>query len=190
MRRWIEGFVEGRRGIDPKDRDLRVAINPLVDANEASRRGDVRLGRLLDDAERLRFEPPAFDERGERRRGETLAVGRIEEGERERTAGWRRAEPRRIGAPDAGHAAERERLDIGAQKRARLRPIVDEEGEARAARKRLDRERARAREQVDHPRALDSAGKAVLEDIEDRLAQALRGRANCARGRRRQRAAL
>ena len=118
------------------------------------------------------------------------AVRRVEKGERERPPGGRRTEPRRVGAPDPRHPAERERLDIGAKNRPRLGAVVDEEREAGAARQRLDRERPRSGEQIDHPRALDMAGKSVLENVEDRFAQPLRGRADGARRRRREHAAL
>ena len=67
----------------------------------------------------------------------------------------RLAEPRRVGAPDAGHAAKAEGLDIGAQQRARFGAVIDEQGETRAARQGLDRQRARAGEQIDDPRAFE-----------------------------------
>src|SRR6202042_3998240 len=47
-----------------------------------------------------------------------------------------------------------------------------------------------SREQVNDARAFDLAGEAVLENVEDRLAQALRGRTNGARRWRQQHAAL
>ena len=182
----MRGVRSNRRcGARLKDRDLRVAVSPLVDKGEADRRDDLDLRRLLHHAKRIWLKPSSLDERGERRSSQTLSVRRIEEGERKRAAGRRRTELRRVGAPDARHAAERQRLDIGAQKRARLGAVVDEQREPRAARKSLDRERPRSREQVNHARALDLAGESVLENVEDRLAQALRGRTNGARRRRR-----
>src|SRR5208337_3738170 len=54
----------------------------------------------------------------------------------------------------------------------------------RPARQRLDRERPRSGEKVDHPLALDAAGITMLEDVEDRLAQALGGWADGVRSRR------
>src|SRR5208337_2989196 len=54
----------------------------------------------------------------------------------------------------------------------------------RPARQRLDRERPRSGEKVDHPLALDAAGITMLEDAEDRLAQALGGWADGVRNRR------
>src|ERR1700722_6904124 len=173
-----------------QDRDLCVAVSPLVDKGEADRRDNLDLRRFLDHAKRIRLKPPPPDERGERRSRKTLPIRRIDKGERKGAAGRRRAKLRRVGAPDARHAAERERLDIGAQKGARLSAVVDEQGEPRAARKSLDCERPRPSEQVNHPRALDLARESVLKNVEDRLPQPLRGRTNGARRRRREHAAL
>src|SRR5580700_3409305 len=179
-----------RCGVRLKDGDLRVSVSPLVDKSEAVGRDNFDLLRFLDHAKRVRLKPPSLDERGERRSRKSLPVRRIEEGERKRATGRRRTELCCVGAPDAGHTAERQRFDIGAQKRARLGAVVDEQREPRPARKRLDRERPRAREQVNDARALDLAGESMLENVEDRLAQALRGRADGARRWREQRAAL
>ena len=78
-----------------KDHDPRIAINSLVDAGETLRSSDFGLGGFLDDAERVRLEPAALDERGERRTGETMSIGRVEKGERKWAAGGRGTEPRR-----------------------------------------------------------------------------------------------
>src|SRR5580704_15880396 len=179
-----------RCGARLKDGDLCVAVNPLVDKGEAVRRDNFDLRCFLNHAKRIRLKPPSLDERGKRRSRKSLPVRRIEKGERKRAAGRRRTELRCVRAPDTRHAAERQRFDIGAQKRARLGAVVDEQREPRPARKRLDRERPCAREQVNDARALDLAGESMLENVEDRLAQALRGRADGARRRREQRAAL
>jgi len=45
--------------------------------------------------------------------------------------------------------------------------------EARPARQRLDRQRSRASEKVDHPLARDVARVAMLQNVEDRFAQPL-----------------
>src|SRR5580700_7343356 len=73
---------------------------------------------------------------------------------------------------------------------ARAGPVVHEQPEPRAARKSLDRERSCSREEINDTRALDLAGETVFENVEDRLAQPLRGRTNGARRWRQQRAAL
>src|ERR1700722_177687 len=172
-----------------EDDDLCVSVSPLVDKGEADTRGDLDLRRFLDHAKRIRLKPPSPDERGERRSRKTLPIRRIDKGERKGTAGRRRTKLRRVGAPDASHAAARQRFDIGAQKRARLSAVVDEQREPRAARKSLDCERPRPSEQVNHPRALDLAWESVLKNVEDRLPQSLRGRTNGARRRRRYHAA-
>ena len=62
----------------PGERDLRIAVSPLVDAREAGRRGDLGLGCFLNDEQRVWLEPAAVDQRGERRAGETVSVGRVE----------------------------------------------------------------------------------------------------------------
>ena len=95
--------------------DPRVAVNPLVDTDEADRRGDLDLGGLLDYTKRIRLQPASFDQRAKCWSGETLSIRRVEEGERERTAGGRCAQLGRVSAPDARHSAERQRFDIGAQ---------------------------------------------------------------------------
>ena len=66
----------------------------LVDESEAGGRGDLGLRRLLDDAEGARLEPAALDEGLQREAAELPPIGRIEEGEGERTAG--RGAPRRV----------------------------------------------------------------------------------------------
>ena len=94
----------------------------------------------------------------------------------------RRAEIGRIAAVDLGHAAKAERLDIVAQQRARFGAVVDEQRELRAARDRLDAERAGAGEQIEHARIFDRIVIGVNEDVEHRLAQPIRGGADVARG--------
>src|SRR5271165_4423663 len=170
--------------VPQQKRNSRIAIEALVDESEAGGRGDLGLRRLLDDAEGARLEPAALDEGLKREAAELPPVGRIEEGEGERTAGRGGPETRRIRAPDPGDAAERQRLDVGAQESARSASAVDHQREPRPPRQRLDRERPRSGEKVDHPLALDAAGITMLEDVEDRLAQALGGWADGVRSRR------
>ena len=61
----------------------------------------------------------------------------------------------RVAPPDLGDAGEPQRLDIAADGRARLGALLDEQAEARAARQRLEPERAGAGEQVEHAGALE-----------------------------------
>ena len=88
----------------------------------------------------------------------------------------RRSELRRVAAEDAGDAGQPERLDIGADQRACLGAVVDEQREGRAARDRLQPERAGAGKQVEHARARDRIAIGMDQDIEQRLAQAVGGR--------------
>ena len=69
----------------------------------------------------------------------------------------RGAELGRVAAEDLRDAAEAERLDIFAQQRARLGAVIDEQRKGRAARDRLDAERAGAGEQIEHPRTGDGS---------------------------------
>src|SRR5580704_10997657 len=116
--------INRRCGARLKDRDLCVAVSPLVDEGEAVGRDNFDLLRFLDHAKRVRLKPPSPDERGERRSRKSLPVGRIEERQRKRAAGRRRTELCCVGAPDARHSTKRQRLDIGAQKRAGLGAVV------------------------------------------------------------------
>ena len=109
--------------------DPGVAVCALVlDDKSPGRRDLGRLG-LLDDAKGVVIEPPAANQRGERRPRKVLPIGRVEKGKREGAAGRRLAELRRVGAPDPRDAAQRQRLDIGAQQRPCLRAAIDERAE-------------------------------------------------------------
>ena len=132
-------------------------------------------------------QPPARAD-SERPLGEALAVGRIEEHERERLERMRGAELGRVAAEDAGDAAEPERRDVLADERARLGAVVDEQREGGAARERLEPERAGAGEQVEHARAGDRIAIGMDEDVEQRLAQPVGGRPDRLRFRRGERA--
>jgi hypothetical protein len=73
------------------------------------------LNRFLDDDQRALREPSAVARGGERLLGQAHAVGRIEEGERERRNRGRGAEPGRVAAKDLARTAGAERIDIAAQ---------------------------------------------------------------------------
>src|SRR6516165_11813927 len=89
-----------------------------------------------------------------------------------------------VAAEDLGDAAKPQRLDIVAQQRACLGAVVDKQRERGAARDGLDAERAGTGKEIEHARALDRIAVGMNEDVEHRLAQAVRGRPDFARGRR------
>ena len=99
-----------------------------------------------------------------------------------------RTEFGRVAAKDAAAAAKPERGDVFANERARGRAIVDEQHERRAVRGRLDPERAGTGEQIEHARAGDRIAIGVQENVEQRFAQAIGGRADCVRFRAGERA--
>ena len=130
-------------------------------------------------------QPPSA-ERGERPRRQVAAVGWIEKGEREGPDRSPVAEPRRIASEQARPPAEPERVDIGSDEPARLGVLVDEDGRLRAARQRLEAERSRSREEIDHASARDGVAVAMHENIEERLPQPVRRRTDRLPLRRRQ----
>ena len=180
-----------RCGARLKDRDLRVAVCPLVDQargrparrprpSRPPRRRKAHSARAIL-PRRARRAPVRPGPRRKADRGRRARTGRLSGAEPSFVASARQM---RVTPPSASASTL-------ARRSARASaPVVDEQREPRAARKSLDRERPRSREQVNDPRALDLAGETVLENVEDRLAQALRGRTNGARRWRQQRAAL
>src|SRR3954470_6857498 len=97
----------------------------------------------------------------------------------------RGSELRRIAAEDLGDGRKAQRLDILPQQRARFRAIIDELDKRRATRERLETKRSGAGEQIEHACAGDRITVGVRKDVEQRLAQAIRGWANGLRLRRR-----
>lgn len=94
----------------------------------------------------------------------------------------RRSEIAGIAAVHLSHAAKPERLDIIAQQRPCLGAIVDEQRERRAARDRLNAKRAGPREKVKHAGACKWIVIGMEQNVEQRLAQTIRRRANVTRG--------
>src|SRR5712691_8668369 len=137
-----------------------VVVAALLELVESRGRGEAGACRLLDDDQRGRREPAAGAGRGQRRFGQAAAVGRIEKGERERLDRMRHAELARIAPENAGDAAQAQRHDILAQQGARLGSVVDEQRKCRAARERLEPERAGAGEEIEHARAGGRTGAA------------------------------
>ena len=165
-----------------------VVVDAPLELGEAFRRGKAGRCRLLHHDQRTGRQPAAGARRAERLLGKATAIGRIEKGERERLDRVRRAEPGGIAAEDAGGAAQTQRLDVGADKRARLGAVVDEQRERCAARAGLEAERAGAGEEIEHARAGDGIAIGVDEDVEQRLAQPVGGRPDRLRLRRREHA--
>ena len=93
-----EGGVSGP--VAEKDERAVVVAAPL-ELVESLRRVEAGLRRLLDHDQRAGREPAARARRGERLLGEPLAIGRIEEDQRERLDRMRRAELRGIAPEDA-----------------------------------------------------------------------------------------
>src|SRR5690606_14248212 len=98
-------------------------------------------------------------------------------------------EPGGIAPEDARAALQPELLDIVPDQGAGPGGDLDEQAEAGAARKRLQAEGAGAGKQVEDPCLVEQPGKAVLQDVEQRLAHAVRGRAGGIARRRTQAAA-
>ncbi len=90
-------------------------------------------------------------------------------------AGPRRVASRRNSRVDPSRA---ERLDVLADQGARLRALVDEEGVGRPPRQRLEAERSGAGEEIEDARPHRRIVVGMGQDVEDRLAQPVRGRAD------------
>ena len=140
----------------PQKHELRIVIRPPLQLLETIGRRERRSLRLLHHQQRPRRQPAAIAQRGQRLLRKSLAIGRIEERQRERLHRMRRTEIGGIAAIDFCHAAQAQRLDIVAQQRAGFGAVVDEQRERRPARYRLDAERAGAGEQVEHARVFAS----------------------------------
>src|SRR5581483_12185130 len=102
--------------------------------------------------------------------GEAPAIGWIEERQDEAAVASGRPEIGGVAAEDLGRTREPERLDVAADESARGGVLLHEQAEGRAPRQRLETQRARAGEQVEHPGVRDrEAGNAVGKDVEDGL---------------------
>src|SRR5262249_26341961 len=112
--------------------------------------------------------------------GRELLVGRVDEHEIVAPAGGGLVVERGeyVLAEDAG-AGQAELLEVAVDRPAGVAVVVDEEGAGRAARERLEAERARAGEQVEHRGAVDRA-----DQVERGLADAVARRARVRAGRR------
>jgi hypothetical protein len=154
----------------PQDDQLGVVVGAPLLFDETVRCLEPRTRSLLDHHQRVVGEPATSSGGSERPLGEALSIGRIEEHEGERRERVERSELRRIAPEDFRDAAQPERLDVGADERARLRSLVDQQRKGRPPRDRLQPERARAGEQVEHARARDRIAIGVDQDVEQGLA--------------------
>ena len=111
----------------------------------------------LDTDERAVREPALVAQRRERGRGETGAIGRIEEGEG-RGLG-RGARPCRVAQDEARRVDLARAADIALGQRQRGRVVVDEDAARGAARQRLQPQRAGAAEQVEDARVAQRRGR-------------------------------
>src|SRR4029079_13416148 len=85
----------------PQEDDLAVALFAALEFLEAFRCGELRVLRFLDDDQCLRREPAALAHRCHRLLGQALAIGRIEEHEREWLERMRGAKLRGVAAKNA-----------------------------------------------------------------------------------------
>ena len=154
--------------VTPKRRVSRKT-NPSGKATSAPARSSMTASASLP-------EPASVAQTFERRRDKTLAIGRIEKGKTETRALGCGAELPRVAPKDAGRAAKIERREVGADDRRALRALVHQQSERRAARQRLDRHGAGAGEKVDDTGAGEGVAIGMHENIENCLAQAVRGR--------------
>src|SRR3954453_23248519 len=155
------------------DADERVAVAPFVDQRqgELERGPAVALGHDASAAGKQRLE----------RRGElppqlrSAPVGGIEEDQIVCVSAGGCAAEGRTGGPweyDGLRLRQPERGETGADDAGGAGVALDQQGAPSAARERLDAQRAGAREEVEHPRAVDGA-----ERREQRLADAVGRRA-------------
>src|SRR5215831_17732088 len=169
---------------------LCVAPAALIERGKAGGEREMCALAFFDHGDGARCEPSARGCRCERPFRQTAAVGRIEEGQGEAAVPAGRPQLRGIAAEQLGDAGQPEGLDVAAQERARLRLVFDEQAERGAARQRLEPERARPREQVEHLGTLEfEVGNAMGKDVEDRLPHAVRGGPRALVRRRRERPA-
>src|SRR5215831_10384507 len=117
----------------PQKDELRVVITSAIDFVKALRGGELRFGCLFHDNQRVWCQPAAGACRIERFGCQSLSVGWVEEGERERGKRIRLTELGRVAAEDLGRSPKTERRHILPQQRTRLRAFVDEKRECGAA---------------------------------------------------------
>ena len=154
--------------------DTQKAIADIQGLETRDLEGSFRTAPLKDD-EGPRHQPVTRRQTGQGRFPQTLAIGRIEEHQTKAVA-LVRAHLRRIAPPDIGHAHGAGQFDVAAKQGAGGCAVIDECRLRRTARQRLQPQCAGAREQVEYTRPRDRvAVAAVDQQVEDRLAHAVRG---------------
>src|SRR5450759_2002943 len=139
MSSWIAGsspaITAVRRKLSrPQEYQFDVVVFAPFQFLVTFRRFEPGIRRFLHHDQRAPRQPAALARGGKRLFGEALAVGRIEERQRERLERMRGTELAGIAPENAGDAAQPELLGVVAQQRARLHAVVDEQRVSRAAR--------------------------------------------------------
>ena len=154
------------------------AVFAAVVEGEAGRQSHRRVAAFLQHQHRLRLQPAAVAQRGQRLFAEALAIGRVEEHQIDRSHGAGRTERCGVAAQQLGDAAGPEGFDVVADEAAGFGADVDEDHARRAARQRFEAERAGAGEQIEHAQAIEARADAAGEDVEHRLAHSIGGRSD------------
>src|SRR5262249_54840548 len=119
----------------PEARKQRLGVAPgaPIDGDIALREGNLCGLVLFDHGDGARREPSALCRRCQRSLRQTLAVGWVEEGQREAAGLACRPELRGVTAKQLGDARQPERLDVAARERTRPCVVLDEEAELGAS---------------------------------------------------------
>ena len=154
------GAVPEGSALAAQERDAGCAVDAFVQHVPAGRFGRGLAGGCLGDNERFGQDPAAAAELVERGRYEVVGVRRIHKDQVEGgvEAGGLGAQVGGRAAVDPGVSEELERLDIVADAAAGGAVGFDKEAEGRAARDRLEAQRAGARKGVDDARAFERWG--------------------------------
>ena len=174
--RWSSGVAAFAAEQD----EPRGAVDALVDEGVPGGRCEFLAGRDLDDRERIGREPARGVERRQCRCGEPAVVGRVEERDGAAPIGARRTGC--VRRKNAGVGAFAQRLDIAAQYGQGVAVAFDEDGFGSTARQRFEAVGPGAGEGVEHRvvgKGNAGGGEiAVRQDVEQRLAGAVAGRAD------------
>src|SRR5215469_10996170 len=162
----------------------RGSVHPLIEKDKPSGRHQFFACREFDDGKRFPGQPACGIERAESRSGEATAVWRVEKRQAARQRGVRRAH--RVPGHHPCAVCFAERRDVSAENRESLSVLLDKHCLGGAAGQRLETERARPGESIEHRRTIDGdtfgCRRAVRQNVEQRLAGAVAGRPyRCAR---------
>ena len=161
-----------------QEHELRLADHPALEPLESRDRGDLDLLVFLEDREPIGQKPASGAGGSERGFAEALAIGRIDEGEREGDDRAGDAEAGGIATEDARAAGEAECFDVPSNETASLDGVLDEERIGGAAGESLETERPGTGKEIENPRARDDLAVGMGEDIEERLPQPVGARAD------------